>query len=63
MIIRKGYNEYLVTEKEIEIFFKDESIGVVSIDDIRACIQDNDLINDNLIDAYFEELAEIIQNL
>ncbi len=31
MIIRKGHNEYLLTgdEKEIEIFSKNESLGVV----------------------------------
>lgn len=63
MITRKGYHEYLVTEKEIEIFFKNESIGVVSIDDIRTCIRDAGQIDNRLIDAYFEELAEIVLNL
>ena len=56
MIIRMGYNEYLITpdKLEIEIFFKGEPVGLVNVKDVENGAYDE------LIDAHFDELSEII---
>ncbi len=60
MIIRKGHNEYLLTgdEKEIEIFSKNESLGVVRVSAVKNCDFGNDLIN-----CHFDELKEVVRIL
>ena len=59
MIVKMRYNEYLVTKdkREIEIFFRDTSVGIVNVSDIK-----NGVYNE-LIDAHFSELQEIVDRL
>ncbi|MCP4113231.1 MAG: hypothetical protein GY749_48170 [Desulfobacteraceae bacterium] len=57
-MIRMGCNEYLITSDklEIEIFFKGQSQGTVHVQDVI-----NGGVYNILIDAYFEELYEVVQ--